>query len=119
MPATAATNSPTVTAAGTVECGRCQHADRHGWFGTTTYTHCRTCHLDWKRHTRQAHCTSCCAHFISPRAFDAHMTANGCVPPDTVHDAKGRPRFTTRTVGDVQVHTLVFYGERPNFDDLT
>lgn len=47
-------------------------------------THCSRCRRTWGMSTRQAHCTRCCAHFTTPRAFDLRLTPAGCRPPGEV-----------------------------------
>lgn len=103
---------PDATAAG---CAPCAHADEHGWWGHTLGTarsHCRRCHRSW-RSRNEAHCTTCCAHFASPRVFDAHLTTDGCVDPAAATRRDGKPRFTTRPSPYGVTWRLAFYGDRP------
>ncbi len=58
--------------------------------------YCKTCGREWTGHS-EAHCASCCAHFTSDDAFDAHLTHPGSdedyYDPATLTRRDGSPRF--------------------------
>jgi hypothetical protein len=58
--------------------------------------YCRDCERTWLA-LSEAHCPSCCSHFTSDSAFDAHLTRNGCADPATITRdrgvRRGRPVF--------------------------
>ena len=58
----------------------------------------------------------CCAHFANVKSFDAHMTDDGCRPPESVIRRDGRPRLIVRQSPYGVTWRLAFYGQRPNFD---
>lgn len=53
---------------------------------------CDNCDRTWRSH-REAHCTSCCAHFSSDSAFDRHLGRNGCSDPSRLRNTKGELVF--------------------------
>lgn len=72
------------------DCEPCRHEAEHGWWGIKG-THCRRCHRTWIGYT-ECHCASCCLHFGSVAAFDAHFRRDECgTPPLTTKT--GRPAF--------------------------
>ena len=96
-------------------CGPCLHAVEHGHWGALpgrARTHCVHCHRSWSS-LRAAHCTVCCAHFVSAAAFDRHQR-DGCLDPATAVRRDGRLLFTNRDrEGTGAVWAIAFYGERP------
>lgn len=60
------------------------------------YPHCRDCHRTWTRH-REAHCATCCAHFSSDSAFDAHLaparSVDSCYDPASFVKKDGTDLF--------------------------
>ena len=109
-------------------CPVCIEADHRGCFGPAlrpARTHCRGCHRSWgnaevppgprctRGGIRQVHCPACHAQFRNPQAFDAHLTAAGCRPPQTVRRGDGRPRFTYRDTRWGPLWALASYGPRP------
>jgi hypothetical protein len=109
--------SPQPRANDASSCEVCDHARKHSWFGpklAPARSHCRHCHRSWASLV-EGHCTICCAHFANVKAFDAHLTEDGCRPPAEVIRKDGRPRLTTRTSRYGITWRLAFYGQRPDF----
>jgi hypothetical protein len=100
-------------------CEPCIHAMEHGWWGdiAPARTHCRDCHRSWRSRI-EGHCTLCHSHFFNPKAFDAHLTAEGCRPPATVARRDGQPRLHPVSTPYGELWRLVNYRPLPDFSQL-
>lgn len=116
LAARAAERAARLEAAVEADCAPCIHACEHGWWGDMgrAKSHCRKCHHSWAS-LREMHCVTCCAHFTNPDSCDAHLTEDGCRPPESIMRRDGRPKFTTIDRGNGPVYKLAFYGVRPQF----
>lgn len=102
------------------DCKACTHARTHGWWGTglPAPVHCGDCHRYWKSH-REGHCASCCRHFASTDAFDAHVPADGrCVDPATLRRQDGTPRMMLRSTPLGETWALINYRPLPDFSNF-
>ena len=95
-------------------CKPCEHSTQHAWWGPDLLpakSHCRSCHRSWAS-LREGHCTRCCGHFSDGRAFEAHLTEDGCVSPASVVRRDGRDRFVVRARRFGVVWALADYRDR-------
>jgi len=110
--------SDAVSMTAALTCAPCEYAKIHHWWGPAlapARSHCARCHRSWAS-LIEGHCTICCAHFANVKAFDAHLTEEGCRPPASVIRRDGRPRLTTRETPYGTTWRIAFYGERPDFN---
>lgn len=91
-------------------CDLCCTAESKGWWGESSVTHCRTCHLTWRIGTKLAHCSTCHRQFSTPRNFDQHLLVDDegsatCLDPASLKHPlrcvdgiwKGEPRPDIQT----------------------
>ncbi len=104
-----------LAAAKAADCAPCEHNVLHGWWGEMAdgaQTHCVSCHRGWSSY-REAHCTVCCAHFVSTKASDKHRRRGVCMDPAGMTRRDGQPLFVERARTSGVTWALAFYGTLP------